>query len=535
MEKENKASKQKENKQDKEVKQKSTKTKKTKKGKKAKRKDNTSSVLFGLTILSFVMVMVIVGQFFIMENNLSNNTLSRGSYINGYNISGMQKEEAVKFLTDEFTKSAEEFDLTLFYKDKTWTLTKEDFKVNSDIHTIVEIAQQREREVGTYEAQLEYLKNREDNALNIAFNYIFTGLDEKLDEIIAEIEVEPISSTITFNPENANMFDITEDVNGLKVDKDLLYNHINDEFLKSNKIRVEIPTFEQTAEVTKEYNEGLTNRISSFSTGVADSTGGRKTNVKLALSKFNGMRVEGGQEVSFNKITSPHTLANGYKIATVIYNGQFVDGEGGGVCQASTTLYNALLNAGLKVTEVRKHTLPVKYVPLALDAMVSSSSDLKFVNNTEHPIFIKTYSDENSVTVEIYGHQNEEGITYKTRGEVIKTLPHTGDIVKKDIKGEYASKVVFEGEYYRLSYPREGYEAKGYLQKYKDGMLLEEILIRHEIYQPQNGVIIEGNQPVPSNMNAIESDVVIIDPQSQESVTTYAGDMHNAIPTAYCP
>ena len=503
--------------------------------KRAKRKDNTSSVLFGLTMVSFVMVMVIVGQFFIMENRLSNNTLSKGSYINGYNISGMDREEAVQFLTNAFKESANDFSLTLTHSGRSWELTKKDFEVNSDIHTIVDIAQQRDKEVGTYEAQLEYLKGQKDNAVNIAFNYIFTGLDEKLDEIIAEIEIEPLESSIKFMPDSAEMFEISESKKGLKVDKTLLYKQINEEYLKSNKIRIEIPTFEAESEVTTEYNRSLTTKLSTFSTNVADSTGGRKTNVKLALSKFNGMIVENGEEVSFNKVTSPHTLANGYKVATVIYNGQFVDGVGGGICQASTTLYNALLQAGLEITDVQKHTLPVKYVPLALDAMVSSQSDLKFVNNSGHKIFIKTYSDENSVTVEVYGHQNEEGITYKTRGEVVKTLAHGGDIIKKDIQKEYTSKVLFEGEYYRLSYPREGYEAKGYLQKFKNGELVEETLIRHEVYQPQNGIIIEGAQPLPTGMNAIENDIVLIDPQEQPVEQTYAESMHNAIPTAYCP
>ncbi len=503
---------------------------------KKKAKDNTTSVLCGLTVVSFVMVMVIVGQFFIMQNNLSNNTLSKGSYINGYNISGMNKDEAVEYLSNVFNENAKDFNLILTYNDKTWELNKDDFKVNSDIHTIVEMAQNHEAEVGTYEDQLQYLNSHKDNAVNIAFNYIFIGLDEKLDEIIKEIEIEPQDSEIVFNPQNAQMFEISESKKGLRVDKTLLYNMINEEYLKSNKIRVKIPVFQQESEITKEYNENLTHLISSFSTNVADSTGGRKANVKLALSKFNGKVVENGEEVSFNKVTGPHTLENGYKVATIIYNSQFVDGVGGGVCQASTTLYNALLTAGVDITEVNKHTLPVKYVPLALDAMVSEYvSDLKFVNNTGHKIFIKTYSDPNTVTVEIYGHENEEGITYKTRGEVVKVLPHTGDIIKKDTKKEYSSKVLFEGEYYRLSYPREGYEANGYLQKYKDGVLLEEVLIRHEIYKPQNGIIIEGCEEVPTGMNAIDNDVKVISAQQENTQSTYAENMHNAIPTQFCP
>ena len=514
-----------------------TKTTKNTRKSKNKTKDNSTSVLFGLSILSFVMVMVVVGQFFIMENNISNNTLSKGSYVNGYNISGMNKNDALNYLNNVFTETANNFKLTLKYNDKAWELTKKDFEVNSNIHTIIDIAQQRNKEVGSYEQQLQYLnENAKDNSINVAFNYIFVGLDEKLDEIISEIEYAPVNSEISFNPNNKNMFEITEGEKGLRVDKTLLYNLINEEYLKSNQIEIEIPVFEEECEITSEYNNDLTNKISSFTTNVADSTGGRKSNVKLALEKFNGMVIENGEQVSFNKITGPHTTENGYKIATIIYNGQFVDGVGGGVCQASTTLYNALLTAGLQIDEVNKHTLPVKYVPLALDAMVSEYvSDLKFTNNSGHKIFIKTYSDTESVTVEIYGHELEDGITYKTRGEVVRVIPHEGDIIKKDVKKEYTSKVLFEGEYYRLSYPREGYEANGYLQKYKDGKMIEETLIRHEIYKPQNGVVIEGVDTLPKELNAIESDVVIISPQSENATPTYAENMHNITPTEFCP
>ena len=111
----------------------------------------------------------------------------------------------------------------------------------------------------------------------------------------------------------------------------------------------------------------------------------------MALEKFNGLVINPNEEISFNSITGPHTSENGYKSAIVIYNGEFTDGIGGGICQASTTLYNALLTSGVQINEVHKHTLPIRYVPLALDAMVSEyTADLKFVNTTDYPTFWRT-------------------------------------------------------------------------------------------------------------------------------------------------
>ena len=260
---------------------------------------------------------------------------------------------------------------------------------------------------------------------------------------------------------------------------------------------------------TKEYNEKLTQKISTYTTNVSDSTGGRKHNVKLALSKFNGFILNPNEEISFNEITGAQTIENGYQNATIIYNGEFTDGIGGGICQASSTLYNALLLGGVEILEVHKHTLPVKYVPLGLDAMVSEyTADLRFKNTSDYPIYIRTLSDSNSVTCELYSHSLEN--TYKLRSETIATIKSTGDKIVPDTEGTYSSKVLFKGEYFRLKYPTDGYEAKAYLQTYKDGELIKEKEIRHEIYQPQQGVVIEGAEDIPAGFLPIDTGVKII-------------------------
>ena len=202
------------------------------------------------------------------------------------------------------------------------------------------------------------------------------------------------------------------------------------------------------------------------------------------------MIVQPKESISFNEITSPHTLDNGYQIATIISEGKFVDGVGGGVCQASTTLYNALILAGMQIDEVHKHTLPVRYVPLALDAMVSGNSDMRFTNNTDYPIFIKTSSTSEDVTVSIFSKKTD--VTYKTRSETLKEIPALPDKIVPDTKQEYVDKVLFKGETYRLTWGRGGYDTKSYLQTWQDGKMINEKLLRHEIYQPQPGIIIEG-------------------------------------------
>ncbi|MGN0961466.1 MAG: VanW family protein, partial [Christensenellales bacterium] len=405
----------------------------------------------------------------------------------------------------------DDFSLTINNEDKSWTFTKDDFEVNSDIHTILEASELKKNYFTDEEERTTLISQFEKvgGSINIAFNYMFVGLDEKIEEIISSVETPPVDSTITFDPSSSDLFTITESTNGKRVDRNALYKDINDQFLSSNNVSVELKFVDEIPSITKEYNETLTQKIAHFSTNVADSTGGRKHNVKKALSQFDGFILEPKKEVSFNNIVGEISLNNGYKTATIIYNGEFTDGIGGGVCQASTTLYNALLLSGAEITEVHKHTLPVRYVPFALDAMVTEyTADLKFINPTDYPMYIHTYSDANSVSVDIYSHQSE--YTYKTRSETLDTISAGGDKIIVDTEGKYSNKVLFKGEYFRLSYPKDGYEAKAYLQKYVNGELIEEKEIRHEIYQPQKGVVVEGAETAPAGLTPIDTGVKII-------------------------
>lgn len=490
----------------------SKKTNNLKKSKnnKIKKKDKTGILIGATSIISLLLIMVVVGELYLMDSSNS-NMLSYNANVNGINVGGMELSKANEKLVSAFNEKAENFELNLNYKDKRWTLTNSDFEINSNIHTILEEAYLRGTN-SSYEIQKENTNKiiKNGGTVNVAFNYVFLGLDEKIDEILSEIELEPVNSEVVFNSRSKAKFYITDEKNGYKVNKEKLYDEINRQFLISNKINIDLELEETEPEITKEYNESITNLRSSFSTSVSDSTGARKSNVRVALAKIDGIKINPGESISFNYLTGPHTLENGYKVATIIYNGRFTDGIGGGICQASTTLYNALIRADIQIDEVNKHTLPVKYVPLALDAMVAEYiSDLRFTNNLDTPIFISAYCDSEKAYVDIYGEKMEEGLEIKTRSETVRTIKHGGDNIIVDTNKEYTDKVLFKGEYYRLTYPKDGYEVKAYLDYYVNGELKEEKLIRHETYQPQNGIVIEGGAEPVAGMTPIESNVVI--------------------------
>ena len=232
---------------------------------------------------------------------------------------------------------------------------------------------------------------------------------------------------------------------------------------------------------------------SSFFTSYSKSTDERKHNIALASKSINNTFVDVNGEFSFNYTVGERTKKRGYKEAKIIVGGEFVDGVGGGVCQVSTTLYNAVLLAGLKVIEYHPHSLPVSYVAPSFDAMVNSSwADLKFVNNTHNPIIIKTFANGEKLSVEIWGQKMSEG--YVRESVITKTLPPLEDKVTFDDGGLYPE--LYEGEFKQVRWGNSGYLSEGYLIKVVGGKKVK-IKIRSDKYSPTRGLIVWGKAKKP--------------------------------------
>lgn len=143
--------------------------------------------------------------------------------------------------------------------------------------------------------------------------------------------------------------------------------------------------------------------LSMYKTEFSPSATSRNTNIKKAASSINGKVVMPGEIFSFNNTIGPTSKARGYKLARVFHKGQERKGYGGGVCQVSSTLYNAADEAGMEIVERHPHSRRVYYVPKGRDAATSyGSSDFKFRNNYNFPVVIVTQSTDDSLTVQIY-------------------------------------------------------------------------------------------------------------------------------------
>ncbi|MBO7526885.1 MAG: VanW family protein [Clostridia bacterium] len=473
-------------------------------------------VVISVVLLSVVCIFAI-SVFAIYNKNGSGNKFYNNVIINGIDVGGMNISEASNVLETDFKANRDKLKISLKYMDKKWEYSYKDFEPIDDFSLEVGKVFNSISSNNMFERFLKKKQlNQNDGKIDISYRKLLGGFDKKLDIISDEIYTELIEPRVEFVPNEKNPFNYIEGQSEVVVDRQKLEELIDDAFKDNKNISITIPTVTTKPSITIDSLKSKTKLRSQFSTSYANSNGDRKSNIKTALSSFNGLVVFPEEEISFNQTTGARTKQNGYKPANIILNGVYVEGTGGGVCQASTTMYNAVLLANLEILEVNKHSMPAAYVPLGLDAMVSEGvSDLKFKNTTDEPIYIKTWCDKTCAYVQIYGLPFENGEYYKTRSEFVKSLPHSGDRVLQDTDGKYSNKVTFKGEYLRLKYPHEGYEANVYLEHYtKNGELIDESLIRHEVYLPQEGIIIEGTEDLYDGINLPKNDVKFISPQT---------------------
>lgn len=175
--------------------------------------------------------------------------------------------------------------------------------------------------------------------------------------------------------------------------------------------------------------------LGTFSTNYKTSGASRSANIANGCRLSQGVTLYPGEEYSVLDHIQPFTEANGYHLAGSYLNGQVVDSLGGGICQVSTTLYNAVLKSELEVTERHNHSMIVTYVQPSMDAAIAESSgkDFKFVNNTPHPIYIDGYTEGKNITFTIYGVEERDS-AHKVRyeSETLSTTPAGPEVIHAD-------------------------------------------------------------------------------------------------------
>ncbi len=225
--------------------------------------------------------------------------------------------------------------------------------------------------------------------------------------------------------------------------------------------------------------------LGTYTTNYASSDANRASNVALAASKINGVVLNPGDRFSFNNIVGPRTAATGFKVAHVYEGDRVVDGMGGGICQVSSTLYNAVLLADLKIVYRTNHSMPVAYVPLGRDATVSYGSiDFIFENNKKHPVTVVASTYNRKLTVSIKGVDESDGTSIEI---YTKNAGYTAYTTKETVDNSLAP-----GEKKVIKNGANGSIYNSYKIYKKDGAVIKTVHIARSNYIPVAKIVAVG-------------------------------------------
>jgi vancomycin resistance protein YoaR len=320
-----------------------------------------------------------------------------------------------------------------------------------------------------------------------------------VDDYVKKINREPVDAVARI--EN-NSVVIVPHVIGRNIEKSSLVS-IASELEKSENTEKILPVvFIQPKTTTEDVNaklfkDTLYTMNTQFRTDTVNNVN-RGENIRIAVSKINGLMLAPGEEFSFNKIVGPRTEAGGYKIAHVYSGGKVIDDVGGGICQVSTTLYNSVLYSNLDVTERNDHQFTVSYVPFGQDAAVSyGGPDFKFRNSTSWPIRIDgRVTKENRIYFTLMGTDENLGRKIEIVHETVKTT----DFVKKYIDDP----TLEEGKTKVKQNGMKGYVINTYKIIKQDGKITSKTKIYTSTYRPLDEEILKGTKkaPVPAGTAA---------------------------------
>ena len=309
-------------------------------------------------------------------------------------------------------------------------------------------------------------------------SYRLIKMQEVLLEICQKESIAPKDAAIMFKPNTDNRFSIKKESYGITADFEKLTSDVQ-ACLSVGGGTVSI-SYNKAA--PKLYEKDISLDIykrGSFSTSYINSTAERSQNISIATSIINGTVIKNGETFSFNEVVGKRSEAKGYKNAKVIVDGKFENGIGGGICQVSTTLYNAALLSGLDIVTVSPHSLAVSYVDCSFDAMVSyGGSDLRFKNNTGSDIYIEGYTKSREVCFTIYG--KKLNCIYRRESIITEKIPYT----KKSVYNP----VFDQNEYVIIQQGKPGIKSQGYLIKIENGITTRS-LIRKDNYKMTQEII----------------------------------------------
>ena len=412
-----------------------------------------------------------------------------GVKIQGMDVGGKTGEEAQRMI-DEYVENVSEETVTLQVegKEKSFPLSRIDLQCKNT--NTSEEAGQLGR-TGNILKRIAEIRKISEEGVDIPLE--FTVDEAKLERVIEKktkgFITEKKDAQITREDDK---FQIQKEVNGISIDMEknakALAAIIEDKNWNQQAIIFPMDYDVDFATHTEEELSTIQDVLGTFTTSYSGSTSGRCMNVENGAKLINGTVLYPGETLSVYDKVAPFTYDNGYRLAGSYSGGKVIQTYGGGICQVSTTLYNAVLRAELNVLERENHSMTVHYVKLSEDAAISGTEkDLKFENNLDTPLYIEGKTAGKTITFTIYGKEYRDA--KRTIAFVSQQLSSKSPSEKK-IKDN----TLEEGKTVVEQQGSNGYTARLWKVIYEDGEEVDRVQINSSSYQPSQRIVRVGTK-----------------------------------------
>ena len=506
-------------------------------------------IIVSVIILLLIILMLILSTIFAIINSRTNKIV-KGIYIENVDVSNITEEEEKSILT-ELSDKTKQNEILFKYKEIETPITYEALEVNFDIDSAIKEAYSLGRSGNIFQNNFEILKTWiNEKKIKLNFNIdedVIKQVCENINNTSVDAVVEPsyyvenekliitsgkkgikvkedellqtIRDTIKINGDSSVIIDVkVDEVEPSAIDlekiRSEIYKEVKDAYYTTNpftiypevngvdfdtenaktiisepKEQYEIPLIITKANKTVQEigTEAFPDLLATFSTNYNARDTNRTTNLKLSAGKINGTVLLPGDEFSYNKVVGERTIEAGYKMAATFSGGKVVDGLGGGICQISSTLYDAVVMANLDVTVRRNHQFVTSYLPGGKDAtVVWGSQDFKFVNSRKYPVRITATVSGGVATVQVWGVKEEVEYDITIETKKTATIPYTTQYVKDSTLPKGTQKVVQNGN--------NGSKYEAYKVMRLNGEVVSRTLLSKDTYNAKNKIVKIGTK-----------------------------------------
>lgn len=442
-----------------------------------------------MIVFALIAGLAVLPLYHAMAADENGQTIYAGVYLDSVYVGGLTKEEAMKEY-EEYIDGVEDLNLTVTTSVGSYSMTLKDIDISVSIEDAVEQAFNYGRQGNILSRYKEIKALEEENVILIP--------EKEFDQDILKDKLENETGDLVREAQNASItrengeFIVHPGEMGTKIKVDETIKALKDLFAEEwnqKNIKLEAVIEEREPDYTEDDFYAIDSVMGQAVTNYNQGQSSRSQNLITGASKITGTVLMPNEQFSMYDTVSPFTEENGYSNAGQYVNNELVDGLGGGICQVSTTLYNAVLKAELQVDERYPHSLSVSYVDLSKDAAIAGDyMDFKFTNNTEYPIYIEGYAGGGSISFAVYGHdERPANRTIEFESKVIETQ-EPGD--PEEIKDD----TLEEGKTITEQYAHTGYYAELWKNIYIDGVLQDSVRVNQSLYQATKAKIRVGTK-----------------------------------------